>query len=77
MVDAQIDVADAREKIGFPELLPGEEDGEFQTLAGYILHERKQVPVEGEKFHWQGWVFEVADMDRHRIDKILILPPKA
>jgi len=77
MVDAQIDVADAREKIGFPELLPGEEDGEFQTLAGYILHERKQVPVEGEKFHWQGWAFEVADMDRHRIDKILILPPKA
>ncbi len=77
MVDAQIDVTDAREKIGFPELLPGEEDGEFQTLAGYILHERKQVPVEGEKFHWQGWVFEVADMDRHRIDKILILPPKA
>lgn len=76
MVDAQIDVADAREKIGFPESLPGEEEGEFQTLAGFILHERKQVPVEGERFAWKNWVFEVADMDRHRIDKILIIPPQ-
>jgi hypothetical protein len=32
------------------------------------------VPREGERFHEQNHVFEVIDMDRHRVDKVLITP---
>lgn len=33
------------------------------------------APREGETFEWQGWLFEVADLDGPRIDKLLLLPP--
>jgi putative hemolysin len=28
--------------------------------------------VAGDWFVWAGWRFEVVDMDRHRIDKLLV-----
>lgn len=72
LVDGQTEIATAREAIGFPEGLPGEDDEAYQTLAGFILHELKRLPHEGDSVQSGGWVFEVVDMDRHRIDKILV-----
>jgi putative hemolysin len=48
------------------------DDREFGTAAGYVLSVMKKLPVEGESFSAQGWCFVIADMDRRRIDKILI-----
>lgn len=45
---------------------------EFGTAAGYFLSVLKKLPVEGEHFTDQGWRFEVVDMDRRRIDKLLV-----
>ena len=45
---------------------------EFGTAAGYVLSVLKKLPVEGEYFTDQGWRFEVVDMDRRRIDKLLV-----
>lgn len=45
---------------------------EFGTAAGYVLSVMKKLPVEGEFFADQGWRFEVVDMDRRRIDKLLV-----
>jgi CBS domain containing-hemolysin-like protein len=42
-------------------------EGEFETLAGFLLDRLGHVPVEGEKLAVAGWTFEVAEMDRHRI----------
>ncbi|MCX5831733.1 MAG: hypothetical protein NT140_07580 [Deltaproteobacteria bacterium] len=30
------------------------------------------MPRTGEKFTWRDWEFEVVDLDRNRIDKMLI-----
>ena len=49
-----------------------DENREFGTAAGYALSVLKRLPVEGEFFTDQGWRFEVIDMDRRRIDKLLI-----
>lgn len=51
----------------------------FQTLAGFIVNRLDRLPVEGELFKAGGFEFEVIDMDRQRIDKVLIrrLPPPA
>jgi putative hemolysin len=54
--------------------LPSEENEEYQTLAGFILLQLGHIPEEGEKFECEGLRFEVVDMDRHRIDKVLIAP---
>ncbi len=45
-------------------------DEDFQTLAGFILHQLGHIPAIGESFVWRGWRFEVVDLDAHRIDKV-------
>jgi len=42
-------------------------DGEFETLAGFLLDRLGHVPIEGETVTVDGWSFEIAEMDRHRI----------
>ena len=49
-----------------------EGENEFDTLAGFILHELKRIPATGDKFEWRGFEFEIVDMDGHRIDKVLV-----
>ena len=44
----------------------------FQTLAGFIVHRLDRLPVEGESFSAGSFSFEVVDMDRQRIDKVMI-----
>jgi hypothetical protein len=45
---------------------------DFDTLAGFILHEMKEIPSTGDKLTWRGFEFEIVDMDKHRIDKVLV-----
>ncbi len=52
--------------------LPREGDADFKTLGGFVLTYLGRIPVAGDWFEWGGWRFEVVDMDRHRIDKLLI-----
>jgi putative hemolysin len=48
----------------------GEHD--FDTLAGFVLHELEHIPVTGERFDWNGFDIEIIDMDGQRIDKLLV-----
>ncbi len=49
-----------------------EGEHEFDTLAGFILHELEHIPRAGETFIWKDFEFEIVDMDGHRIDKVLV-----
>lgn len=44
----------------------------FNTLGGFALHILKDIPQTGETFVWQAYRFEIVDMDKSRIDKILV-----
>jgi putative hemolysin len=44
----------------------------FNTLGGFALHILKDIPVTGEHFTWQDYRFEIIDMDKSRIDKMLV-----
>jgi len=44
---------------------------DFSTIAGFALMRLEHVPEVGETFHYQGWCFEIIDMDGRRIDKLL------
>jgi len=48
----------------------GEQD--FDTLAGFALHQLEHIPDTGETFEWKDFHFEIIDMDGQRIDKILV-----
>ena len=47
-------------------------DREFATAAGFALSVFKKLPAEGEHFDYDGWRFEVVDLDGRRIDKLLV-----
>ena len=49
-----------------------EGEHEFDTLAGFVLHELEHIPVTGETFSWKDFHFEIIDIDGQRIDKILV-----
>jgi putative hemolysin len=46
-------------------------DEDFETLGGLILWQLGRIPKTAESIRWQGWRFEVVDMDGQRIDKVL------
>ena len=45
---------------------------DFDTLAGFILHQLERIPKTADKVAWKGFKIEVIDMDGHRIDKLLV-----
>ena len=49
-----------------------EEAEGFTTLAGLILSRLNNFPVVGEHIIWEGFEFEIIDMDAMRIDKVMI-----
>ncbi len=42
------------------------------SLGAYVQTRLGRLPREGEWVEWCGWRLEVADMDRHRVDKVLL-----
>lgn len=48
-----------------------DEEGDFTTLAGFMLAHLGHLPETGESFTWNGWRFEVADMDGRRIGSVI------
>jgi putative hemolysin len=54
--------------------LPGEKQGAYQTLGGFVMTQLGRIPAPVEHFAWGGWRFEVVDMDGHRVDKVLVTP---
>jgi putative hemolysin len=54
--------------------LPGEEQGVYQTLAGFVIMHLGRIPAAADHFEWEGLRFEVVDMDGNRVDKVLVMP---
>jgi putative hemolysin len=54
--------------------MPGEEQGVYQTLAGFVIMQLGRIPAVADWFEWEGLRFEVVDMDANRIDKVLVMP---
>ncbi len=73
LVDAQIPFYDLLSHFNRTEWLT-EEELNFDTLAGCVLHELEHIPTTGERMKWKGFEFEIIDMDGHRIDKVLVTP---
>lgn len=45
---------------------------DYSTVAGFVLSQLNKIPSTGDKFEYLDWQFEIIDMDRNKIDKILI-----
>lgn len=74
LINAQIPFEDFVQHfdINIPENERKELSG-FNTLGGFVLQVLRNIPKEGEKFVWKDFEIEVVDMDRSRIDKLLVI----
>lgn len=72
LIDGSLSIDDLEDLLGF---LP-EEASECETAAGILLAAFDRIPEEGDTVSFTGRdakaTFTVADMDRHRVDKILV-----
>ncbi|MBC7868401.1 MAG: HlyC/CorC family transporter [Gloeobacteraceae cyanobacterium ES-bin-316] len=49
-----------------------QEEQDFDTVAGFVLHELEHIPKTGETFEWRDFKIEIIDMDGQRIDKVMV-----
>ena len=73
LLDGLMPVDDAERTLGLEGM--GEE-GDFNTIAGFVLNRLEHLPEAGEHFDWRDFRFEVVDLDGRRIDKVLVIPPQ-
>ena len=73
LVDGLLAAEELKERLGLKEL-PREEKAEYQTVGGMVMDTLGRVPAEGDRFAWEGYSFEVLDMDGRRVDKVLASP---
>jgi putative hemolysin len=76
LIDGEVSIDDLKEAIqigNFPE----DEAGLYQTAGGFVMMHLEKVPATGDYFDWEQYRFEVADMDAHRVDKLLVTPLKS
>lgn len=71
LVDATVDIDDVFRLLNLP-LLHEEENPGYHSLGGFLLSKLGHIPTAGEKLAFSEFVFEVVDMDRNRIDKVLV-----
>lgn len=73
LLDGMLPIEEFKELLRIEEL-PGEEQGLYQTIAGFVITQLGRIPMAADHFEWGGLRFEVMDMDGNRVDKVLVTP---
>jgi putative hemolysin len=78
LVDGSVGLERLEQVLEIDALASDEERG-FHTLGGFAMHRLGRIPQVADHFEAAGFRFEVVDMDRNRVDKLLVapLPPAA
>ena len=69
LLDGMLEVDEFKEIYNFT-ALPHED--EYETLSGFVMTSLGRVPQAADHFEWNGYRFEVMDMDGRRVDKVLV-----
>ena len=71
LLDGMIPVPELKDELDL-KTVPQEVQRRYNTLAGMIMWMSGRLPKTGETVEWEGWRFEVVDLDGRRIDKVLV-----
>jgi CBS domain containing-hemolysin-like protein len=50
-------------------------EGDYDTLAGFLLTLFERIPEPGDQTSYGNWEFKVVAMDNRRIDKVQVAAP--
>lgn len=67
LVDGQTHVDRVAEEIGL--IAP---EGEYVTIAGFVLDLAGEIPSEGTTFEFEEWTIRVQSLDRRRISEVVV-----
>ena len=70
LFDGLIPVPELKDRLDLKEL-PEEDRGRYNTLAGMVMLLLGRLPRTADSVEWEGWRFEVVDLDGKRVDKVL------
>jgi len=70
LFDGLIPTPEMKDRLALKEL-PEEDRGRYNTLAGMIMLLLGRLPETADSVEWEGWRFEVVDLDGKRVDKVL------
>jgi putative hemolysin len=76
LLDGMLPLEKFRQIFGVEEM-PEEAAGNVHTIGGFVMLQLGKVPKVADYFEWRGMRFEVVDMDRNRVDKVLVIPAPA
>jgi putative hemolysin len=76
LLDGLIPVPELKDRLRLREV-PEEERGRYNTLSGMMMLLLGRLPQTTDRCEWEGWTFEIVDLDGKRIDKVLATPPAA
>ena len=71
LLDGLIPVPELKDRLEIREL-PEEDRGRYNTLAGMVMLLLGRLPRTTDVVEWDGWRFEVVDLDGKRVDKVLV-----
>ncbi len=71
LIDGLIPVLELKDRLEL-KLLPDEDRGRYNTLAGMVMLLLGRLPETADVVDWEGWRFEVVDLDGKRVDKVLV-----
>ncbi len=71
LMDGLIPIPEMKDRLGLKEV-PDEDRGRYNTLAGMVMLLLGRLPSTGDSVEWEGWRFEVVDLDGKRVDKLLV-----
>ncbi|EGO64482.1 hemolysin family protein [Acetonema longum] len=71
LMDGLLPIDEFKELFDFDKLVAEDRD-HYETLGGFITSYLGNMPKTGETFEWGGLKFEIVDMDRMRIDKVMV-----
>ena len=72
LIDATLPTSELKLLLGIDTPLPNELEADYRTVGGFVVTQFGRIPAANDKFEWQGWRFEVVEMDRRRVDKVRI-----
>ena len=70
ILDGHIPIVDLKDVLDLRET-PNEDKGQYHTLSGMLMLMMGRLPRESDKISYEGWTFEIMDMDGRSIDKVL------
>jgi putative hemolysin len=71
LIDGRMDLHEFKQRFRI-DALPGEESAEVNTVGGLVMLALGRVPRVTDTVEVAGLRVEVVDMDRHRVDKVLV-----